>query len=115
MRHAHDRLPAGAVAQPVDSDYPRRMKTPPLARRLRRSALALLLAGVAVWLFAGARVGWTQTSRVTVQRDEITGIDYPVREPAFLPGVEIPLGAAGLAGVLAGLGWAAARRRPAGA
>ena len=71
-------------------------------RSLRGAALALLVAGVGVWTATGARVGWTQTSTVQMQRDEITGIDYPVRHAAFVPGVEMPLlaliTAAGLVG-----------------
>ena len=46
-------------------------------RVLRLSAVALLLAGVGVWFATGARLGWTQTSAVTMQRDEITGIGDP--------------------------------------
>ena len=75
----------------------------PLHRRLRHAALVLLVAGPAVWAVSGARLGWTQTSAVTMRRDEITGIDYPVRHPAFLPGVEIPLLATFAAAALAGL------------
>lgn len=74
-----------------------------LSRGLRAAALILFLAGLGVWIAGGARVGWTQTSSVTLQRDEITGIDYPVRRAAFLPGVEVPLAAAAFAAVLAGL------------
>lgn len=74
-----------------------------LARGLLFAAAVVFLAGLGVWAAAGARVGWTQTSTVTIQRDEITGIDYPVRTAAFLPGIEVPLAAAGLASLLAGL------------
>jgi hypothetical protein len=74
-----------------------------LARGLRASALVLFLAGFGVWIAGGARVGWTQTSSVTMQRDEITGIDYPVRRAAFLPGVEVPLAATAVAALLASL------------
>jgi hypothetical protein len=58
---------------------------------LRSAGLALLIAGLAVWIGTGAKLGWTQTSRVTMHHDQITGIDYPVRTPAFVAGVEIPL------------------------
>lgn len=70
-------------------------------RILRVGAMTLLLGGVAIWGTAGARLGWTQTSAVTTLRDEITGIDYPVRRAAFIPGVEIPFLAAAIAAVLA--------------
>jgi hypothetical protein len=82
------------------------MITRPLFRLLRWSALLILLTGVGLWLGAGARIGWTQTSVATLKHDEITGITYPVRTPAFLPGVEIPLLALALAAGLAGLAWA---------
>ena len=72
-------------------------------RVLRGTAIALLLAGIGVWFATGARVGWTQTSAVTMQRDEITGIDYPIRQPAFIAGVEIPLLGAAVAAALAGI------------
>ena len=71
-------------------------------RALRGAAVAILLAGIGVWAFGGARIGWTQTSTVTIQRDDITGIDYPVRQEAFVPGVEVPLLATGIALALAG-------------
>ena len=72
-------------------------------RILRITAIALLFAGVGVWFATGARIGWTQTSAVTMQRDEITGIDYPLRHPAFIAGVEIPLLGAAIAATLAGI------------
>jgi len=74
-----------------------------LARGLRVAAVVLFLAGLALWAGGGGHVGWTQTSTVTMQRDEITGIDYPVRRDAFLPGIEFPLAAAIAAAALAGL------------
>jgi hypothetical protein len=74
-----------------------------MSRGLRAAALVVLLAGLGVWTAAGARVGWTQTSTVAMQRDEITGIDYPVRRAAFLPGVEVPLAATALAALLTAL------------
>ena len=74
-----------------------------LVRALRVSALVVLLAGVGLWVRGGARLGWTQTSIVTLQHDEITGIDYPVRRDGFVAGIEVPalatlvaLGAGGL-------------------
>lgn len=67
------------------------MTTNPLSRRLRYAALGIATLGVLVWLLGGARVGWTQTSVVDMHRDEITGIDYPVRRDAFVPGVEFPV------------------------
>ncbi len=69
-------------------------------RRFRAAALSVLLVGVGTWFVTGAHRGWTQTSTFTLQRDEITGIDYPVRRRTFVAGVEIPLAAAVLATVL---------------
>jgi hypothetical protein len=84
-----------------------------LANCLRGAALALLVGGMGVWLATGAHLGFTQTSMVTMKRDEITGIDYPERRPGFVAGIEFPLGTAGAAIVLALLSLAADRRNPA--
>jgi hypothetical protein len=56
------------------------------------------------------RVGWTQTSIVTIQRDEITGIDFPIRRRAFIAGVEVPVLATATALLVAGLSVLAQRR-----
>jgi hypothetical protein len=82
----------------------------PFARALRLSALLVLAAGLAIWAASGARIGWTQTSVVTIQRDEITGIDFPVRHNAFVAGVEVPLLATLVAAAAAGLSLVAQRR-----
>jgi hypothetical protein len=86
------------------------MKTNRLSRVLRWSALAVVAAGFAVWAAAGARIGWTETSIVTMQHEPLTGIDYPVRTAAFRPGVEIPLLATVTAAMLGGIGWVTRRR-----
>lgn len=87
------------------------MKTKPfLVRALRWSAFIVLAAGLSLWARSGARLGWTQTSVVTMQHDEITGIDYPVRHNAFVAGIEVPLLAAALAAAAAGLSVVAQRR-----
>ncbi|PTX95602.1 hypothetical protein [Opitutus sp. ER46] len=80
-------------------------------RSLRLAALVILLAGVATWFATGRHVGWTQTSRVTLRQDEVTGIEYPLREDTFVAGLEIPAGAAVAALVLAGASLLL-RRRP---
>ena len=79
-------------------------------RALRLSALLLLVGGLGVWAASGARLGWTQTSVVTMQRDEITGIDFPVRRNAFVAGIEVPLLATAVAAMAAGLSVLAQRR-----
>lgn len=81
-----------------------------LVRALRVSALVVLLAGLAIWAHSGARLGWTQTSVFTLQRDEITGIDFPVRRNAFVAGIEVPLLATVVALGAAGLSLLAQRR-----
>lgn len=60
---------------------------------LRVLAAALAVGGVGVWLATGAHRGWTRTSEVEMRRDEITGIDYPVRREKFTAGIEIPVAA----------------------
>lgn len=75
-----------------------------ITRALRSSAVALFILGIGVWVGTGARLGWTQTSAVTMHHDEITGIVYPVRQPAFIAGVEIPLLGGAIAAALAGAG-----------
>jgi hypothetical protein len=87
------------------------MKTNRLSRLLRRAALVVFLAGFSVWAAAGARIGWTQTSSITMQHDEITGIEYPVRVAAFRPGIEIPLLATATAATFAAMAWVARRRQ----
>lgn len=110
MRGTHDGKPAGAVFGSVLRWYRHAMKsTSLLPRVLRGAALALLLLGLGVWIASGARVGWTQTSAVTLQKDEITGIEYPVRRTAFLPGLEVPALGAAAAAALAGLSLLARR------
>ena len=82
-----------------------------LANTLRATALVLLLGGLGVWVATGAHLGLTQTSLVTMKRDEVTGIDYPERRPGFVAGVEVPLGTAAGAILFALLSLVAERRR----
>ena len=110
MRVAHGCMPDGAVGERAGVSYRGHMKLHRLSRGLRWTALAIVTVGFTVWIAAGARVGWTQTSIVTQQTDAITGIDYPVREAAFRPGIEVPLLATLTAATLAGISWAANRR-----
>jgi hypothetical protein len=87
-------------------------KTSHLSRSLRFTAAAVLLAVLGLWVATGAHFGWTQTSRVIQKHDEITGIDYPVREPGFVAGVEVLLGGVAVAAALGGASLLANRRRP---
>ena len=86
------------------------MKKKRLPLILSRIALGVFVAGTSIGIAAGARVGWTQTNIVAMHHDEITGIDYPVRQAAFRPGVEVPLLASATAATLAGIAGIARRR-----
>jgi hypothetical protein len=115
MRGPHGRKPGCAVSATGRAWYRGDMKpTTTFVRPLRHAAAIVLLAGLAVWAFTGAHTGWTQTSVVEIRRDEITGIDFPVRRDAFVAGVEVPLGAGGVAAFLVALSflprWPALRR-----
>lgn len=74
--------------------------------------MTALLIALGAWFSTGAHTGWTQTSQVTMQRDEITGIDYPVRRAVFVAGIEVPLLGAAVAAGFGGLSLLAQRRRP---
>jgi uncharacterized membrane protein YidH (DUF202 family) len=82
-----------------------------LTLTLRATAVAALLAALGLWLATGAHFGWTQTSRVIQKHDELTGIDYPVREPGFVAGVEVLLSGGALAVALGGASVLTHRRR----
>lgn len=82
-----------------------------LTRSLRVAAAATLLAVLGLWAGTGAHVGWTQTSKVVFQRDEITGIDFPVREKTFVAGVEVLAVGVAAAGAFAGAAFIVSRRR----
>lgn len=93
------------------SSAPTASRTPSrITRSLRAAALAILIVGIGTWLVHGARLGWTQTSVVTVQRDDITGIEYPVRQAGFVAGVEVPLLAGAVAATFAAMSLLAQRR-----
>jgi hypothetical protein len=81
-----------------------------LVRALRVSALVILVAGLGIWARSGARLSWTHTSVVMLQRDETTGIDFPIRRRAFIAGVEVPVLATAAALLVAGLSVFAQRR-----
>tara|TARA_B110000037_G_C17024015_1_gene466567 strand:+ start:740 stop:1042 length:303 start_codon:yes stop_codon:yes gene_type:complete len=52
--------------------------------------VVIFIGSVLLWLWGGARPGWTMNEIVVWKVDEITGIDYPEAHEAFLPGVEFP-------------------------
>lgn len=55
---------------------------------IRYFGLALVMAIAVFWLGAGGDRGWTKTSLVTQKLDVITGIEYPVVENRFIPGLD---------------------------
>jgi ABC-type transporter Mla subunit MlaD len=82
-----------------------------LTLSLRIAAAAVLLAVLALWAATGAHRGWTRTSKVVMQHDEITGIDFPVREKTFVAGVEVLAVGVAAAGAFAAASLVAQRRR----
>lgn len=68
---------------------PKASKFPAMFRTIIRFVAILSLLSVAgFWLAAGADRGWTKTSVTTMQTDEITGLEFPVIENRFVPGVD---------------------------
>ena len=83
-----------------------------LARAAGLAAVLVLSATLAVWATTGANLGWTKTSAIVMQHDEVTGIDYPVHQPAFVAGVEVLALGFGTAGLFAAASLFARRLRP---
>ena len=70
-------------------------------RLIRLAALVVALAGLGLWLAAGAHRSWTKTSVPKTTVDPVTGIEGINYERHFVPGVDF-LGATLLgAGALA--------------
>ena len=82
-----------------------------LTLSLRIAAAAVLFSVIALWAATGGHRGWTQTSKGTMQHDEITGIDFPVRETTFVAGVEVLAVGVAAAGAFAAASLVAQRRR----
>lgn len=89
------------------------MKSTRLSLTLRIAAVVVLSAVLATWIATGRHTGWTQTSVVTMQHDEITGIEYPVRQPGFVAGLEVLALGGFTAAALAAASVFASRRRTA--
>jgi hypothetical protein len=61
-----------------------------MRRALRVAGLLCALACVIAWVALGANRGWTQTTRTRMEKDPLAdGLEYPVVEKHFSPGVEL--------------------------
>jgi hypothetical protein len=69
---------------------------------LRTLSAAVLAATLVWWISAGAHTGWSKTSVANMMTDEITGIDYPVWEKRFVPGVDFLAAGATISALLLG-------------
>lgn len=70
---------------------------------LRIAAFVLLLAILGWWAAAGMNPGWTKTSVATMQTDPVTGIEFPVWQKKFVPGVDLLAAGTGCAAALVAL------------
>ena len=68
-----------------------------LARLL---ALFILSTCLSWWWFSGANMGWTKTYLTIPATDEVTGIQYEVKEEKFVPGVDFLVLGTGLSFVI---------------
>jgi hypothetical protein len=62
----------------------------------RLLALFLLSTCLSWWWFSGADLGWTKTYVTIPATDEITGIQYEVKQEKFVPGVDFVTAGIGL-------------------
>ena len=69
---------------------------------LRVGALCVAYGSAVFWVLGGANRGWTKTTVTRWELDAVTGINGPVTERKFVPGVEFL--ASGLAGAVVLLG-----------
>jgi len=62
----------------------------------RLLALFILSTCLSWWWFSGADVGWTKTYVTIPATDEITGIQYEVKQEKFVPGIDFVAAGIGL-------------------
>ena len=62
----------------------------------RLLALFVLSTCLSWWWFSGADMGWTKTYVTIPATDEITGIQYEVKQEKFVPGVDFVAAGIGL-------------------
>jgi hypothetical protein len=68
-----------------------------MRKKIRLAALMLALIVLGFWFFRGHNPGWTKNTVTTYVRDPVTGIDGPVEEKKFVPGVDFLIIGLGLA------------------
>ena len=56
---------------------------------LRIIALCIAAISLAGWAALGANRGWTKTTVDHKHVDTVTGIEYPIRENRFVPGIDL--------------------------
>ena len=52
-------------------------------------ALCIAIITMALWAALGANRGWTKTSVTHKEVDSVTGLEYPVIENRFVPGIDL--------------------------
>jgi len=72
-----------------DNLFPMKPTTSVLSFGLRGAAITALVIALGTWIGTGSHLGWSQTSIVQMQHDEVTGINFPVRQSTFIAGIEV--------------------------
>ena len=67
------------------------------------ASMVLALGSLLAWAGLGANAGWTKTSVTRFVRDPVTGLDGPVIDQQFLPGIELLAASLAVAAVLLAL------------
>jgi len=60
-----------------------------MSRALRIMALCIAVSSLAGWAALGSNRGWTKTTVDHKHLDLVTGLEYPVSENRFVPGIEL--------------------------
>jgi hypothetical protein len=86
--------------------------SPRVSKVLNIAALVVCVATVATWFATGAHLGWTQTTVIEMQHDDVTGIDYPVPHQKFVAGIEVLAIGTGASAGMATLAFLLTRKKP---
>ena len=70
--------------------------------KLRWAALVIVLVTAALWFFGGPNLGWTKNSVMHEEKDPVTGLEGPVYEKRWVPGVDFLAMGLVAAGLVAG-------------